>query len=156
MDAIRGAVGENSQVIFEEIPSPDTLARGDFDIAIVAVGETPYAEFTGDNGVLNIPFNGAELISAVADKFPTLVILVSGRPLVLEPWLLQKIDALVAAFLPGSEGYGVADVLFGAYEFEGQLPVSWFKSVDQLPLDSAQNAYQPLFPLGFGLKTQNL
>ncbi|XP_057548856.1 uncharacterized protein LOC130827216 [Amaranthus tricolor] len=156
LDAIRGAVGENSQVIFEEIPSPDTLARGDFDIAIVAVGETPYAEFTGDNGVLNIPFNGAELISAVADKFPTLVILVSGRPLVLEPWLLQKIDALVAAFLPGSEGYGVADVLFGAYEFEGQLPVSWFKSVDQLPLDSAQNAYQPLFPLGFGLKTQNL
>lgn len=155
MDAIKQAVGDNTQVIYEEFPSRDTLAREDFDFAIVAAGEAPYAEFTGDNSVLNVPLNGADVISAVADKIPTLVILVSGRPLVLEPWLLGKIDALVAAFLPGSEGDGVTDVLFGDYEFEGLLPVTWFKSVDQLPMTAGQNSYDPLFPLGFGLKTNN-
>ncbi|KNA15936.1 hypothetical protein SOVF_093700 [Spinacia oleracea] len=155
LDAIKQAVGDNTQVIYEEFPSRDTLAREDFDFAIVAAGEAPYAEFTGDNSVLNVPLNGADVISAVADKIPTLVILVSGRPLVLEPWLLGKIDALVAAFLPGSEGDGVTDVLFGDYEFEGLLPVTWFKSVDQLPMTAGQNSYDPLFPLGFGLKTNN-
>lgn len=153
LDAIKETVGDNTQVVHEEFPSPDTLAREDFDFAIVAVGEAPYAEFTGDNSVLNIPFNGADVISAVADRIPTLVILVSGRPLVLEPWLLDKMDALVAAFLPGSEGYGVTDVVFGDHEFEGLLPVTWFKSANQLPMTAGQNSYDPLFPLGFGLKT---
>ncbi|CAO2837998.1 unnamed protein product [Amaranthus hypochondriacus] len=154
LDAIKEAVGDNTQVIHEEVPSPDTLAKEDFNFAIVVIGETPYAESTGYNLVLNIPSNGADLISAVADRIPTLVILVSGRPLVLEPWLLEKMDALVAAFLPGSEGSGVADMLFGDYEFQGQLPMTWFKTVDQLPINSAQNSYDPLFPVGFGLKTK--
>ncbi|KAL2898773.1 Beta-glucosidase BoGH3B [Bienertia sinuspersici] len=153
LDAVKEAVGDNTQLIYEEFPSPDTLAREDFDFAIVAVGEAPYAEFTGDNSVLNIPFNGADVISAVADRIPTLVIIVSGRPLVLEPQLLDTMDALVAVFLPGTEGYGVTDVLFGDYEFEGLLPVTWFKSVNQLPVNAGLNSYDPLFPLGFGLKT---
>ncbi|XP_021715479.1 uncharacterized protein LOC110683418 isoform X1 [Chenopodium quinoa] len=153
LDAIKEVVGDNTQVIFEEFPSHETLAREDIDFAIVAAGEAPYAEFTGDNSVLNIPLNGADVISAVADRIPTLVILVSGRPLVLEPWLLDKMDALVAAFLPGSEGEGVTDVLFGDFEFEGLLPVTWFKSVNQLPMTAGQNSYDPLFPLGYGLKT---
>ncbi|GAB2234978.1 hypothetical protein Droror1_Dr00004254 [Drosera rotundifolia] len=154
LDAIKAAVGDQTQVIYEEVPSPDTLAEEDFSFAIVAVGEGPYAEFTGDNSELTIPFNGANIISSVADKIPTLVILVSGRPLVLEPWLLEKMEALVAAWLPGSEGAGVTDVVFGDHEFEGALPVSWFKSVDQLPLKSEENSYDPLFPFGFGLKTR--
>ncbi|GAB2274446.1 hypothetical protein Dimus_009216 [Dionaea muscipula] len=152
LDAIKTAVGQQTQVIYEEVPSLITLAEEDFSFAIVAVGESPYAEFTGDNSELTIPFNGADIISSVADKIPTLVILVSGRPLILEPWLLEKMDALVAAWLPGSEGMGVTDLVFGDYQFEGLLPVSWLRSVDQLPLNAEENSYDPLFPFGFALK----
>ncbi|XP_058009005.1 uncharacterized protein LOC110640246 isoform X2 [Hevea brasiliensis] len=151
LDAIKNAVGGETEVIHEKYPSPDTLAGQDFSYAIVAVGEDPYAEFTGDNSELLIPFNGADVISSVADRIPTLVILISGRPLVLEAWLLEKIDAFVAAWLPGTEGAGIVDVIFGDYEFKGKLPVTWFKKVEQLPMNSGDNSYDPLFPFGFGL-----
>ncbi|KAF5470465.1 hypothetical protein F2P56_010979 [Juglans regia] len=151
LDAIKEAVGDETEVVYEQYPSADTLARRDFSYAIVAVGEEPYAETPGDNSKLVIPLNGDGIISAVADHIPTLVILVSGRPLVLEPWLLEKIDALIAAWLPGSEGGGIADVIFGDHDFKGRLPVTWFKRVEQLPLHIGVNSYEPLFPLGFGL-----
>lgn len=153
LDAIKGAVGEKTEVIYERNPSSDTLASQDFSFAIVAVGEGPYAETPGDNSELTIPFNGNEAISSVADKIPTLVIIISGRPLVLEPRILEKVDALVAAWLPGTEGNGITDVLFGDYGFEGLLPVTWFKKVEQLPMHFKSNSYDPLFPLGFGLTT---
>ncbi|KAJ6691885.1 PERIPLASMIC BETA-GLUCOSIDASE-RELATED [Salix purpurea] len=117
LDAIKEAIGEETEVIYEKNPSPDTLASQDISYAIVAVGEDPYAEFTGDNPELVIPFNGADIISSVADKIPTLVVLISGRPLVIEPWLLKKIDGLIAAWLPGTEGEGITDVIFGDYDF---------------------------------------
>lgn len=151
LDAIKEAIGEETEVIYEKIPSPDTLASQDFSFAIVAVGEDPYAEFTGDNSELAIPFNGADIISSVADKIPTLVILISGRPLVIEPWLLEKIDGLIAAWLPGTEGEGITDVIFGDYDFSGRLPVTWFRKVEQLPMNLRDNSDEPLFPLGFGL-----
>lgn len=151
LDAIKEAIGEETEVIYEKIPSPDTLASQDFSFAIVAVGEDPYAEFTGDNSELAIPFNGADIISSVADKIPTLVILISGRPLVIEPWLLEKIDGLIAAWLPGTEGEGITDVIFGDYDFSGRLPVTWFRKVEQLPMNFRDNSDGPLFPLGFGL-----
>ncbi|XP_057953229.1 uncharacterized protein LOC131147716 [Malania oleifera] len=151
LDAIKEAVGEKTQVIYEQNPSADTFSGQDFSFAIVVVGEGPYAEFTGDNSELVIPFNGADVISTVADRIPTLAIFISGRPLVLEPWLLEKMDALIAAWLPGSEGAGITDVVFGDYDFEGRLPVTWFKTVEQLPLRVGENSYDPLFPLGFGL-----
>ncbi|KAM3739969.1 hypothetical protein ACB098_08G063500 [Castanea mollissima] len=138
-------------IVYEEFPSADTLAHPDFSFAIVAVGEEPYAETLGDNTGLVIPFNGADIVSLVANSIPTLVILVSGGPLVLEPWLLEKMDALIAAWLPGSEGGGITDVIFGDYDFKGRLPVTWFKQVEQLPLHIGINSYDPLFPLGFGL-----
>lgn len=151
LEAIKKAVGEETEIIYEPHPSTDTLARQDISFAIVAVGEDPYAEFTGDRADLVIPFNGPDIISSVADRIPTLAILISGRPLTLEPSLLKKIDAFIAAWLPGSEGEGIADVIFGDYNFEGKLPVTWFKSVEQLPLDAGSNSYEPLYPLGFGL-----
>ena len=151
MDAIREAVGDKTEVIYDQYPSPDSLSVQNFSFAIVVVGEPPYAETLGDNAELVIPFNGNDIISSVADRIPTLVILISGRPLVLEPWLLEKVDALVAAWLPGSEGGGITDVVFGDFEFEGQLPMTWFRSVKQLPMDAGHNSYDPLFPLGFGL-----
>lgn len=70
----------------------------------------------------------------------------------VQPYL-PEMDALVAAWLPGSEGQGVADVLFGDYEFMGKLPRTWFKTVDQLPMNIGDLYYDPLFPFGFGLTT---
>ncbi|KAJ9698621.1 hypothetical protein PVL29_007604 [Vitis rotundifolia] len=151
LDAIREAVGDKTEVIYEQNPSPATFEGQDFSYAIVVVGEGPYAEHTGDNSELIIPFNANDVISLVADRIPTLVILISGRPLVLEPWILEKMDALIAAWLPGSEGGGITDVVFGDYDFEGRLPVTWFKSVEQLTMHPEDNSYDPLFPFGFGL-----
>lgn len=155
MDAVKATVGGETEVIYEEYPSKDTIESKEFSYAIVAVGEAPYAETLGDNSELTIPLNGADIISLVADRIPTLVILISGRPLLLEPWLLEKIDALVAAWLPGSEGDGITDVIFGSHDFKGKLPVTWFRKVEQLdqPTDGA-NSSEPLFPLGFGLTYQ--
>lgn len=150
LDAIKGAVGAETEVVYEQYPSPATL-NGNFSYAIVAVGEGAYAESLGDNRELTIPFNGNEVISSVSEKMPTLVILISGRPLVIEPQILEKIDALVAAWLPGTEGSGISDVVFGDYDFCGRLPVSWFRNIDQLPMNAEANSYEPLFPLGFGL-----
>ncbi|TYI48751.1 hypothetical protein E1A91_D13G268900v1 [Gossypium mustelinum] len=150
LDAIRESAGDKTEVIYDEYPSTNTLA-GQYSFAIVVVGEPPYAETLGDNKELVIPFNGSDIISSVADKIPTLAILISGRPLVLEPQVLEKVDAFIAAWLPGTEGRGVTDVVFGDFEFEGRLPMTWFRSNDQLPMNPGQNSYDPLFPLGFGL-----
>ncbi|GER35484.1 glycosyl hydrolase family protein [Striga asiatica] len=152
LDAVKQVVDEKTEVIYEENPSPETLSRQDISFAIVAVGEGPYVESGGDDPNLKINFNGSELAASIADKFPTLLILISGRPLVVEPALLEKIEALVAAWLPGTEGQGITDVIFGDYGFGGKLPMTWFRSVDQLPVHAGQNSADPLFPFGFGLK----
>ncbi|CAA7036671.1 unnamed protein product [Microthlaspi erraticum] len=155
LDAIKAAVGDETEVIYEKTPSKETLASSEgFSYAIVAVGESPYAETIGDSSELILPLNGSDIVTAVAEKIPTLVILISGRPVVLEPAVLEKTEALVAAWLPGTEGQGVADVIFGDYDFEGKLPVSWFKTVEHLPLNAHANSYDPLFPLGFGLNSK--
>ncbi|KAK4278604.1 hypothetical protein QN277_016432 [Acacia crassicarpa] len=152
LDAIQETVGDETEIIYEKSPSKETLERDDISFAIVAVGEKPYAEKFGDNSTLEIPFNGSSIISSIADKFPTLVILISGRPLVLEPWLLEKINALVAAWLPGTEAQGITDVIFGDHNFTGQLPVTWFRRVEDLDqLANGVKLHDPLFPLGFGL-----
>ncbi|XP_019706429.1 uncharacterized protein [Elaeis guineensis] len=153
LEAIKEAVGKETEVVHEERPSESTFKNKEFSFAVVVVGKAAYAECLGDRTELEIPFSGAETISFVANKVPTLVIVVSGRPLVFEPSLLEKVDALVAAWLPGTEGGGIADVLFGDHQFEGVLPVTWFKSVDHLPINAGHQNYDPLFPLGFGLKT---
>ncbi|KAL8055910.1 hypothetical protein ABFX02_04G086100 [Erythranthe guttata] len=151
LEAIKEMVDHNTEVVYEQNPSPETFSGEEFSFAIVAVGEGPYVESGGDDPELKIPFNGAELASLVADKVPTLVILITGRPLVVEPSLLEKIEALVVAWLPGSEGRGITDVIFGDYPFQGKLPMTWFRSVDQLPVHSGENSLDPLFPFGFGL-----
>ncbi|KAE8807741.1 hypothetical protein D1007_15898 [Hordeum vulgare] len=122
------------------------------DSGKITPGEVPYAEGLGDRADLSIPFNGSDLITRVARKVPTLVIVISGRPLVIEPQVLEKVDALVVAWLPGSEGMGVTDCLFGDHDFVGTLPVTWFRSDDQLPIDIRGANYDPLFPFGYGLK----
>ena len=81
------------------------------------------------------------------------VVIIFGRPVVIQPYL-PSIDALVAAWLPGTEGQGVADVLFGDYGFTGKLSRTWFKTVDQLPMNVGDHHYDPLFPFGFGLTSK--
>lgn len=151
MDAIKAAVGTETEVMYEQCPSTDTLSAHDFSFAIVAVGEPPYAEYMGSKTKLVIPSDVADVIDAVADRVPTLLIMISGRPIEIKSQMLEKVEGLVAAWLPGTEGNGITDVVFGDYDFVGRLPVSWFKRLDQLPMDPGADSYDPLFPCGFGL-----
>jgi beta-glucosidase len=80
------------------------------------------------------------------------VLVVSGRPQVLTDQIGQ-IDALVASWLPGSEGAGVADVLFGRRAFTGRLAMTWPRSQAQVPINVGDASYDPLFPFGWGLRT---
>lgn len=127
------------------------------DLAIVVVSEPPYAEGVGDTA--NPAFGESERQLLERTQFRarrTVLVVVSGRPVVLGA-LVDMTDSLVAAWLPGSEGAGVADVLFGLQPFSGKLPYSWPRSVSQLPFDaltrSASDCSGPLFPFGYGLES---
>ena len=98
---------------------------------------------------------GPSVISNVCDSVKCIVILITGRPIVIEPYI-SSIDALVAAWLPGSEGQGITDVLFGDHGFSGKLPRTWFKTVDQLLMNVGDSHYDPLFSFGFGLETESV
>ena len=85
-------------------------------------------------------------------NIPVVVLVISGRPLIVDE-ILPRTDALLAAFLPGTEGQGIADVLFGDFNPTGRLSFSWPRSNDQLPLNvnSPKEKYDPLFAVGYGL-----
>jgi len=140
-------------------------AAGDFktrpDVAVVVFGENPYAEFQGD--IPTVEYSpGAKPDLALLRKLrkrgiPVVSVFLSGRPL----WVNAEInasDAFVAAWLPGSEGGGVADVLFKApdgsvrYDFRGKLPFSWPRTPLQTVAILGQSSDPPLFPYGYGLR----
>lgn len=142
------------------------------DVAVVAVGETPYAEGFGDVGGPEWGYDPADAgqpreekslelqpgdratVERVCAKVTTCVVLVvSGRPQIVTD-LLGDIDALVASWLPGTEGAGVADVLFGNRGFTGKLSVSWPRSADQEPINVGDRSDRPLFRYGDGLQTR--
>lgn len=122
------------------------------DVAIVIFGEDPYAEFQGDRPDVGYDDakNLALLRSLKASGVPTVSVFLSGRAMWVNPFLNAS-DAFVAAWLPGSEGGGVADVFFGKADFRGKLPYSWPKSSDQTAVNVGDANYDPLFPYGFGL-----
>uniref|UniRef100_A0A0D9ZD66 Beta-glucosidase n=1 Tax=Oryza glumipatula TaxID=40148 RepID=A0A0D9ZD66_9ORYZ len=153
LDAVKAAVDPSTTVVFAENPDADFVKNGGFSYAIVVVGEHPYTETKGDSLNLTIPDPGPSTVATVCGAAQCATVLISGRPVVVQPFL-GAMDALVAAWLPGTEGQGVTDVLFGDYGFTGKLPRTWFKSVDQLPMNYGDAHYDPLFPLGFGLTTQ--
>ncbi|KAI5323348.1 hypothetical protein L3X38_032420 [Prunus dulcis] len=155
LGAIASAVNETTDIVFSINPDPNFVTASNFDYAVVAVGEVPYAETRGDSLNLTIPEPGPSIITNVCGAVKCVVVVVSGRPVVIEPYL-SSIDALVAAWLPGTEGQGISDVLFGDYGFSGKLPRTWFKTVDQLPMNVGDRHYDPLFPFGFGLTTDPL
>jgi beta-glucosidase len=115
---------------------------------IVVIGEAPYAEMKGDRKDLGLASEDLALVAKVkAAGAPVVTILLSGRPLILGPALEQS-DAFIAAWLPGTEGQGIADVLFGDHKPSGKLPRTWPRSNEQLPGSTANN---PEFPYGYGL-----
>jgi beta-glucosidase len=128
---------------------------GGYDVGVVVIGEAPYAEGMGDVGnghVLEPSAADRAAIERVCGAVPCAVLVVSGRPQLLGD-RLPAIDALVASWLPGTEGDGVADVLYGRRPFTSRLPVSWPASESQLPLNVGDARYAPLFPYGWGLTT---
>ncbi|KAI4323717.1 hypothetical protein L6164_023301 [Bauhinia variegata] len=155
LSAIKSAVDSNTEVVYRKSPDSEFVKSSNFEYAIVVVGELPYAETAGDSTTLEMVDPGPSTISNVCGTVKCVVVIISGRPIVIEP-NVSSIDALVAAWLPGTEGQGVTDVIFGDYGFSGRLPRTWFKSVDQLPINFGDPHYDPLFPLGFGLTTESV
>ncbi|KAJ4835161.1 hypothetical protein Tsubulata_028751 [Turnera subulata] len=155
LDVIKSAVDPKMEIIFQEVPDTKFVKSNNFAYAIVVVGEPPYAESAGDSEDLTMKDPGPSVISNVCGTVKCVVVIISGRPIVIEPYV-SSIDALLAAnWLPGTEGQGVTYVLFGDYGFTGKLPRTWFKTVDQLPMNVGDAHYDPLFPFDFGLTTKS-
>jgi beta-glucosidase len=169
LDGIRSADRGGSVTFSEDASAPVKPSQ----TGIVVVGETPYSEGFGDVGgplwaydpgdegkprpVKDMQFSAADRaavnrVCAAARK--CVVVIVSGRPLIVDPAQLGEIDSLVAAWLPGSEGAGVADTLFGAVPFTGTLPVTWPRTLAQEPINVGDANYDPLYPYGWGLRTR--
>jgi beta-glucosidase len=145
LSAIRQTVSQASTVTY----SADGSNLANADAVIVVVGEQPYAEGKGDRANLDLsPADAALIATAKTAGKPVVTILLSGRPLILNSALADS-TAFVAAWLPGTEGQGVADVLFGGVKFTGRLARTWPASNDHVR--AGDLADPPQFPLGFGL-----
>jgi len=158
---LRAALNSTSQIEFNR--------NGDFaefkaadgnpliaDVGIVVLAEKPYAEGVGDAADISLTNNEVKLLTEVQKQSKALiVILLSGRPRVISEEL-PLAEAWVAAWLPGTEGAGIADVLFGDFPFTGKLPYSWPRSNEQLPININNSADKmgcdaPLLRFGYGL-----
>ncbi|MHC1675955.1 glycoside hydrolase family 3 N-terminal domain-containing protein [Stenotrophomonas maltophilia] len=162
----------NADTIFEGIAQQARAAGGEAtlaidgrytvkpDVAVVVFGEDPYAEFQGDLPTLAYKPGDETDLGLIRrlkeDGIPVVAVFLSGRPL----WVNREInaaDAFVAAWLPGSEGGGVADVLLRGpdgrmqHDFKGRLSFSWPRTATQYANNVGQKDYAPLFPFGFGL-----
>jgi beta-glucosidase len=154
--AVQDVVPEGTEVYYDRYGrfrklDADVIA----DVGIAVVGETPYAEGAGDNKELSLSSADVNLIAKMRERCDKLiVVLISGRPLIITDQL-DLADAFVAAWLPGTEGEGVVDNLFGYQPFTGKLSYTWPRSADQLPFDFAnlgEGEDGPLFPFGYGLE----
>jgi beta-glucosidase len=164
LDGIRQVAPRAAVTYSADGSAPTTGA----DVGVVVVGETPYAEGYGDVGGPAWPYGTPEqretksltlsagdraVIDRVCQAISKCVVLVvSGRPQVLTDQV-GEIDSLVASWLPGSEGTGVADVLFGRRPFTGRLSMTWPRTTAQVPINVGDRDYRPLYPYGWGLRT---
>lgn len=148
LEAIKQTVSPETMVTFSKDGSPASGA----ELGIVVIGEIPYAEYIGDRKDLTIAQEDVAAVEAVKKAgIPVVVVLLSGRPIIIDK-IIDKADALVAAWLPGTEGRGVTDVLFGDFNFSGKLSFSWPRSMDQIPINVGDAEYDPLFKYGYGLQ----
>ncbi|MDQ1714122.1 MAG: beta-glucosidase, partial [Frankiaceae bacterium] len=132
---------------------------GNATVGVVVVGETPYAEGAGDVGnghTLDLSAADKAAVDTVCAAVKCIVLVVSGRPMNIAP-IQAEANAIIASWLPGSEGAGVADVLVGNAPFTGRLPVSWAKNVDTTtsPVNVGDASYDPLYAYGWGLRTDS-
>ena len=147
LKAIQNAVSPATKVTF----SADGSGASGAGAGIVVVGETPYAEGRGDREDLSLSVEDANAISNMKRAgIPVVVVLLSGRPMIINEALNQA-DAFVAAWLPGTEGEGITDVLFGDYKPTGKLSFTWPRSMAQVPINVGDAGYDPFFKFGFGL-----
>ncbi|RXZ81940.1 carbohydrate-binding protein [Paenibacillaceae bacterium] len=153
LQGIQGAVTGGGSVTYSQ---NGTGAAG-HDAAIVVIGEYPSAEMMGDVGPgqprpnLELSAEDRTLLTNVAGSgVPMVVIMLSGRPMIVSSDL-PGWQAFVAAWLPGTEGGGIADLLFGDDDFTGKLPLTWPRSMAQIPITDKDQNYTPLFPYGYGL-----
>jgi len=148
LEAIRKTVSPKTAVLY----SSNATQLADAKVVLVVVGELPYAEMKGDRKDLSLAREDLQLIQAAKQSGAHVVtVVLSGRPLVLVP-ALDASDAIVAAWLPGTEGEGVVDVLFGAAKPKGKLPRTWPRTNEQLGMTaSSPEAKDALFPYGYGL-----
>lgn len=146
LTAIRKSVSPSTTVTF----SKDGTGAAGADVGIVVVGEEPYAEMKGDRDDLSLSKEDTDAVASMKSAgLKVLVVVLSGRPMILGE-TANHADALVAAWLPGTEGEGITDVLFGSSNFKGRLSFSWPRTMEQIPLGNLKKD-EPLFPLGFGL-----
>lgn len=145
------------------IHAPEGETSEPVDVAVVVYGEQPYAEFMGDlNDFAFATGDGRGLVALQSLQergIPTVSVFLTGRPLWVTPEL-EASDAFAVAWLPGSEGGGIADVLFRdvdgsiQHDFTGRLTFSWPKTPDQFLLNRHDPDYDPLFPYGYGLSIE--
>ena len=158
LEGIEASVSNGVTVYYDKFGNLGRVDTGGVavepDVCIAVVGERPYAEFEGDSADLAMASRDVPVVENMAATCANLVVvLVSGRPLVVTE-LIDNWDALVAAWLPGTEGQGVADVLFGIEPFTGKLPFTWPRTIEQVPLGAlVDSGEDPLFPFGFGLES---
>jgi beta-glucosidase len=153
LQGFRQVVGENSLIDYK-LDGNFESNNNKADIGIVVVSEKPYAEGWGDNANPVIDAEDLEAIENIKKSSKKVVVVIlSGRPLIITDQI-SSWDATVAAWLPGSEGGGVADVLFGDSPFSAKLPITWPANIEQVPVSAdgtTKNGTQPLFERGFGL-----
>lgn len=152
LESMRQTTSAATTITFD--PAGHFSAETEADVGVVCLHEPPYAEGVGDRADLRLNEEEVDLLKRVRARCRRLVVIIySGRPLLITAQL-PLADAWVAAWLPGTEGQGVADVLFGDFPFCGKLPYTWPRSSDHLPpgSDASIGADKtPLFPIGFGL-----
>jgi beta-glucosidase len=143
--AVKAAVAPGTKVTY-------SVDASGADAVLVVIGEEPYAEMKGDRKDLSLsPEDLAVVEKARASRRPVITVLFSGRPLILGS-ALESSHALIAAWLPGTEGQGITDVLFGDHRPTGRLPYTWPRSMDQVPSNAGESDRgRPLFPFGYGL-----
>jgi beta-glucosidase len=131
--------------------SSDGKTEDSFDAAIVVIGEDPYTEMEGDSDSLYLSATDKQTLANVqALGIPYTVVLITGRPLIVTQEI-QESNAFLVAWLPGTEGNGVSDVLFGDVAPSGKLSFSWPMSMDNVPVNFDDKDYNPLYKLGYGL-----
>lgn len=151
LEAVTDVLGSSADIHFDRFGKFEQV-EGSAEIGIVVQGERPYAEGRGDRDVLAI---NPTIVTRMRERADVVIlVLITGRPLDIQE-ALEVADAVVVAWLPGTEGTGITDILFGDNDFTGKLPVTWQRTTTQLPFNFAniptEGCDAPLFPFGYGL-----